>query len=310
MNTTCIRFFQWKSSNIKNRMKTARFASGYEKYQNSIQLKDIDTVDRRMCYVDIPSADLNLNPSIPILLLAGTAQTSNTWSQHFRSFSKSHRLILPELRCQGETDLLSQYGHLDQQLEDCMQFLDKLGISKVHVIGFSFGGRVAIGLGAKYPDRIKTISVTGVPYIRDALGRSILTSWRETLASGAIALPGCAWSFVLNGFSREFIERNEKRLSTYVDGVSLCNNAAKLYDLLATSNLASEWEAKHTAKLINCPVQVIGGLDDRISSIETVKELASNINQSEFHEINAGHLCPFESPKYWRDLVLNFINKY
>ena len=49
-------------------------------------------------YIDIGQDDI----LPPLVILGGTAQTINSYGPHILNISKSRRLIIPELRCQGK----------------------------------------------------------------------------------------------------------------------------------------------------------------------------------------------------------------
>ncbi len=85
-------------------------------------------------------------------------------------------IVMPELRAQGSTELLSQFATTEQHVEDLRYFFDSLNLTTVDLVGFSFGGRIALAFAAAYPLRVRSCSVTGVPLSRQNLGRLILQS--------------------------------------------------------------------------------------------------------------------------------------
>jgi alpha/beta hydrolase fold len=142
---------------------------GFERdLYKQLDLVDVDLVKRKVFYVDIGTD--SLKP--PLVILCGTAQTVNTFSPHFRQISKERRLIIIELRCQGMTELLSEYGTIDQHVKDFHEIIvGHLGLKQIHLAGFSFGGRVSLAIAAMHPELVGRLSVTGVPLERPALGK-------------------------------------------------------------------------------------------------------------------------------------------
>ena len=102
------------------------------------------------------------------------------------------------------------------------------------MVGFSLGGRVAICIAAFYPHLVNRLSVTGVPYCRPALGKIIIDSWAQLLSRNNTE--DCAWSFLINGYSPDFIEKYEKKLPDYVDAIVESNDPKKLLDLILHGN--------------------------------------------------------------------------
>lgn len=145
-----------------------------------LEVIDVDNVKRKVFYLDM-GTDLT---QPPLVLLCGTAQTVNTFSPHFRQISKQRRLIILELRCQGMTELLSEYGTIDQHVKDFHQIIvDHLGLNRIHLAGFSFGGRVSLAITATYPELVGRLSVTGVPLERPALGEYFRLIWIVDISS-------------------------------------------------------------------------------------------------------------------------------
>ena len=141
---------------------------GEDKYIRKLLIRDIDGKDKIVNVLDIPSQNpLSKNKdAVPTVVLLGTAQTLKTFSPHYKQFTKWSRLIIPELRCQGETELLSTHSTMLQHCKDLTLVLQALNIFKCNFVGFSFGGRVGLAMAATHPNIVERLSVTGVPLIR------------------------------------------------------------------------------------------------------------------------------------------------
>jgi pimeloyl-ACP methyl ester carboxylesterase len=274
--------------------------------RKTLDIVDVDGRKRYINYVDIGE-----NRSLPpIVLLVGTAQTVTTFSQHFDAFSRNRRLLILEQRGQGATTLLSDYCTIPQYCLDILQVFHLLNISKVDFIGFSFGGRVALSFAAKYPNFVSKLSLTGVPYKRHNLGVQIIRSWQVALASES-GLQNAAWSFLLNGFSESYINKNCHRLPLLVDGIVQSNDRINLQQLIMMSHIddsSDPFSIEQCAPLICCPTQIIGGQYDRIAGFKSIEELSKHISSSVLVELKSGHLVPFEDASVWRNIVLKFLN--
>ena len=270
-------------------------------------IMDVDGKERLISYADYSTASMT---SVPIVLLMGTAQTLSTYSVHVNHFSKVGRFIIPELRCQGETELLSSYGTIAQHVEDFEEFMKKIGLDRCRLAGFSFGGRVALAVAAHKPHLVEKLSITGVPLFRDGLGKMVIQSWQETLKEGD--LRGAAWSFLLNGCSHGFIEKHADKFPAFVDTVVKSNDPKKLYDIMALSHIedpCDPFSLESCSSRVTCKVQIIGATEDRIASVEGVRSLAKRIPNGMYVEIeNVGHLIPFENPKLWRSHLIEFFS--
>lgn len=269
-----------------------------------VNLPDVNNKRSNLHYLDMGD-DKSLPP---LVIIPGTSQTVNTFTPHIKNIARSRRLIIPEMRCQGRTELDSKYGTMDQLVLDFKNFMDALYLSDVHLCGFSFGGRVALAIASEYPSLVSKLSITGVPLVRPALGRLILDSWLNCILSGSMR--DCAWSFLINGYSEKFIEQHHEKLSLYVDAIVQANDPAKLRDLLLMSHVKSDqdrYSIPNCAARIVCPTQVIGATHDRIAGMAPVRDLAQACRAREMVEMEGcGHLAPFEEPVKWRQLVMDF----
>lgn len=284
------------------------YANPRNSEQNSRQvlIRDVDGFDRKVNILDIGES---VGGGIPLVILAGTAQTTETFTGHFRALTCGRRLVIPELRNQGKTELLSEYGTMEQHVEDVTAILRALGVCRVDLCGFSFGGRVALAVASAHPQYVRKLSITGVPLHRAPLGSLILESWKDGL--NMRQMRSVAWSFILNGYSEAFITRFSDRLPSFVDLICEANDPKKLADLM---NLSHTMTDSHPFSVASCaarltvPTQVIGASYDKISAIGTVKLLSEAI-RGEFEEIpEAGHLVPFEKPTQWRNAILRFFD--
>ena len=117
---------------------TSSFSSTYFQSTKIIKIKDKDGEIRNINYLDIGT-----NVSLPpLVIIPGTAQSITTYLQHIKQMSRSRRVIVPELRCQGLiTDLSPHYATISQCSDDFKMFVDSLNVSICDVIGFSFGGK-------------------------------------------------------------------------------------------------------------------------------------------------------------------------
>lgn len=246
---------------------------------------------------------------VPLVLLAGTAQTIDTYTPHINQISRSRRLLIPELRGQGRTQLDPSQCTIEQQVHDLESILTKLGIPNVHLSGFSFGGRVALAFAAHRPDMVSRLSLTAIPLVRPPLGKAVLESWMDGLKRGNMR--ECAWSFIINGYSNAFLTKHAERLSMYVDMVANSNDPSKVYQLMSQSSKTAPgdiYSIPHCAGLIRCPTQVIAASEDHIAGLEPVKQLAAAIPHAQYVEMNTGHLAPFEEPLVWRKHLMDFMN--
>lgn len=185
-----------------------------------------------------------------------------------------------------------------------------LQLPQLDLAGFSLGGRIAMAYAASPDSRARRVSLTGVPLIRPPLGRAIMRSWAEGLE--AEELVASCWSFLINGYSTKFLQANYPHLSKFVAAVVKANDVQRL-KLLFRFSMAEKPDDIHSVSScttrVQCPVQVIGGSEDRLCDIQSIIALHESVAQSSLGVMaDTGHLAPFEQPALWRQQLLSFLD--
>ena len=102
-----------------------------------------------------------------VLLLHGFPQTGHCWRgvlphlDGYRVVVPDQRGYSPGARPEGVEDY--RVGHL---AADALGLLDALGIEAAHVVGHDWGAAVAWQLGARHPQRVRTLTTVSVPHPR------------------------------------------------------------------------------------------------------------------------------------------------
>jgi len=99
---------------------------------------------------------------VPILLIHGGLVDSRMWDDQVASLSPGHCTIRYDQRGSGRSRAPSAAY---SPVEDARAVLDKVGVSKVVVIGLSYGGQVAVDFALEHPDRVLAL-VTAAATVR------------------------------------------------------------------------------------------------------------------------------------------------
>lgn len=106
-----------------------------------------------------------------VLMLHGSGPGVSAWANWrlpLQRLKNDFRLLLPDLAgfgySQNPQDMV-----LDRQawLDQIVSFIDALGVERVHVIGNSFGGSMALALAIEHPERVNKLVLmgsVGVPF--------------------------------------------------------------------------------------------------------------------------------------------------
>jgi pimeloyl-ACP methyl ester carboxylesterase len=97
----------------------------------------------------------------PLVLLHGGFATIETWGAQAPALAERYRVYLPERRGHGRTaDVPGPTGY-DVMAQDTIAFMEALGISSAHLVGWSDGGNVGLEVALARPDLVRKLVLIG-----------------------------------------------------------------------------------------------------------------------------------------------------
>src|SRR6266516_4639836 len=95
----------------------------------------------------------------PIVLLHGYTLDRSFWDPQVRTLRRRYRVIAPDLRGFGESELGSvQTSSMDLMADDVRALLDRVALREPVVLGgLSMGVAVTLAFVEKYPERVRAL---------------------------------------------------------------------------------------------------------------------------------------------------------
>lgn len=239
----------------------------------------------------------------------GVMASTGSWAYQVPVFEKlGYRIILHDFKGQTMSDKPDGEYTFKQHAEEARLLFDYLGVKKLHIIGTSYGGEVAMRFAIDYPDYTKSISLIDSVSELDETLRLFVGGWKTF--AGIDDPEGFFWGMAPCIYSSSFIKDNKEFLKSraaalktipadYFKGqISLYNTFE--HDLHMTDELSE----------IKCPALVIVGEEDILKPYKFSKILADNIPDSEFVVIpGSGHVTIFEKPNILNTMLIGFVIK-
>lgn len=101
----------------------------------------------------------------PVLMLHGSGPGVSAWANWrltIAALEPHFRLLAPDMAGFGYSKAPENMVHTRQSwLEQIVSFIDALGLERVHVIGNSFGGSMALALAITHPERVNKLILMG-----------------------------------------------------------------------------------------------------------------------------------------------------
>lgn len=98
----------------------------------------------------------------PLVLVAGTGISCAPWRIfQVPEFSEHYQVLIYDHRGLGKSDKPDMPYTTRLFAKDCAGLMDALGINRAHIMGHSMGGRVAQWLALDYPEKVRSLVLSG-----------------------------------------------------------------------------------------------------------------------------------------------------
>ncbi|MEJ2084586.1 MAG: alpha/beta hydrolase [Acidobacteriota bacterium] len=97
-----------------------------------------------------------------ICLLNGLAMHTKAWYWFLSEFQPDYDVILYDYLGQGDSSCPDEPHYIPEQCRYLVGILDHLEIEKIHLMGISYGGFVALDFGRLYQKRLHTLTISGI----------------------------------------------------------------------------------------------------------------------------------------------------
>ncbi|MEI7695641.1 MAG: alpha/beta hydrolase [Chlorobium sp.] len=184
--------------------------------------------------------------------------------------------------------------------------LDALKIQRVTVVGLSMGGYQAFEFYRLYPEKIASLVLCDTRAEGDA---PAARSNREEfiLAVENNGAPEAAARMIPNYFaSTTYTERAE--LVAQVEAIINKQSAAVINEAMRA--IMTRRDASPALASVNCPVLVLNGEEDKLTTKETAAGIHANIPGSKIRLLaGAGHISNMEQPEAFNLAILEHIEE-
>lgn len=123
----------------------------------------------------------------PVILLHGWLGSWALWRETIEDLGKDYRTYALDFFGFGESR--SREVSVDLYVDLVFEFMQKLGIPKAALVGHSMGGTVALGVAARYPNKVANVTVIGSPIVGSSLNVFLKLAGYARVASLSYSIP-------------------------------------------------------------------------------------------------------------------------
>jgi 3-oxoadipate enol-lactonase len=254
--------------------------------------------------------DLNLHvldagQGEPLVFVHGFPLDHRMWERQIEAFSKTHRVIAPDLRGFGQSDRFAGTATMELFADDLAAVLDELGVREpVTLCGLSMGGYVAWQFARKRPSRLRALVACDTKATPDApeavqtrhdTAAKVLDEGQQVVAD---SMPAKLLAPETFDTQPELVERVKRMmLDASREGIAA-----------ALRGMAERPDMTAALAGLGVPTLVVVGEHDQVTPPDVMRKLAGALPQSEFVAVpRAGHLAPLEQPEFVNDALRRFL---
>lgn len=226
--------------------------------------------------VDIQLHYIEKGEGKPLVLLHGNGQSLDYFQNQIETFSKSYRVFAVDTRGHGRSPRGTAPFTMQQFSEDLHAFFEEHDLQKVHLLGFSDGGNIALTFALRYPEYIEKLIVNGA----NLNTKGVKLRYQIPIEIGYRLAK-------LSASKSETARRKSEMLGLMVNEPNIC-----LEQLC----------------VITMPTLVLVGTNDMIKDAHS-RTIAAALPHAEFVALKGGHCISKDAPEAYNRTVLDFLKK-
>ena len=240
----------------------------------------------------------------PVILLHGWLGSWALWRDTIGELGKEFRTYALDFFGFGDSFDRTEDFSVSNFVELVYQFMERLGIVKAPLIGHSMGGTVALGVAARYPEKVVKVAVIGSPIQGASLNPFLKLSGNKVIARLLFRMP-----FILNTFIyglTQFAARDGRTLHRMVREDAAKVTAESFFQSIGTLHQTDLRPQLHNLKM---PIMGIYGPRDIIVNPGQSKVLLSHApNSREAWFEKSGHFPMMDEPEKFYQTIREFLN--
>jgi pimeloyl-ACP methyl ester carboxylesterase len=245
----------------------------------------------------------------PLVLIPYLAADYACYGFQVADYAKHFTCYTLDPRGAGETDKPSGPYSMELFADDVAAFMDALGIPQAHVSGLSLGAAVGMWLAAKYPAKVKTLSLHSAWTRTDRLLGDIVQGWRLMARGGGSVADVITQGIFPWCFTTELYIKQPEVIQGLTDFVR-SRPAQPVEAFLSQSDAVLAHDVEAELGRIAAPTQITFGREDRLTSTRFADRLTAGIRKAEVVVFDgAAHAGIYERTQEFNGRTLEFLTK-
>lgn len=236
-----------------------------------------------------------------IVLLHPVGLCGDFWDPVMDELENEFRLIAPDARGHGGSDVPPTSFGLDELADDIADLIRAVGQAPTVAVGCSMGGMMVQALIARAPDLLRGGIIANTAHRRNDAGRAAMEQRAQAAEAGMSAT-------IKTTLNRWFdADMQVLRPDLVLKARDWLLNAdpvvhAWSWRAIGGLNYVDQLAATHL------PCMAIAGLHDQSTPVAAMQDLAASIPHCAYAEMDTGHLAPLEKPAEFAGHIRSFLH--
>ncbi|MDC9598235.1 alpha/beta fold hydrolase [Xenorhabdus anantnagensis] len=274
----------------------------------AITHSDINHYDIKTRYASVSVIDTGGN-GLPVLLIHGNSSCKEVFQHQINQLKGKYRVLALDLPGHGSSSNASeprQAYSMPGYAHAIIEVLERIGINKIVVFGWSLGGHIGLEMLALFPKMIG-LMICGTPPVSVGAD-NVALGFRP-----GVGLAGKA----------EFTEEDIKNFVSDTYGVNAPHDPFIVEAVIRTDGLARQYmfeaflspqatDQKLLAETSNIPLAIVNGADDPYINFDYINKLNyQNLWKGKvFNLAGVGHAPFWESPELFNSILTDFLKGF
>ncbi len=246
----------------------------------------------------------------PIVLIPYLAADQACYAFQVADYAKRFTCITVDLRGAGLTDKPEGVYTSELLADDVAAVMQAIGVERAHISGLSLGAATGMWLAAKYPDKVKSLSLHSAWPKTDPFLRVVVETWR-IMAKGL----GDVTEMVIAGvFPWCFRPELYAAKPDYIDSLAEFVRGRPMPPVdafLRQSEAVLGHDASAQLAKITAPTQITFGRYDLVTSMRFADALTRGIKGSELVVFeDCSHAPIYENVEEFNRMTLDFLDRH
>lgn len=240
----------------------------------------------------------------PVVLLHGFPLTGSMWQPQIEALSKTHRVIIPDLRGFGQSAQSPTPWTIEDLAHDVAELMDTLTIGPAVVVGFSMGGYVALALAETMPDVFRSLVLMSTHPYADS------DAAREDRKRMSAIVQAKGTSAIVHGMLEKLLTPDTLETSPHLvrsvkDMILKTPVQTVVYALDAMANRP---DRTHVLAAFQKPTLIVVGREDQIITPQMAKAMKQPVSHASLEIIeNGAHLLNLECADQTNTALIRFL---